>query len=194
MGIRGLEPAVLLPAPAAPRAGGLAVLQHLGWQCCNPSSTARGAPPPGGSTLPMLSEDGMELPGGPIPSSPDIVHCPLLSFSTQAPMLSVDNMEPAAAVATLRRALDGLSTLSTQRAAREEALKVGGGGGCATQLQMAGMAGKGWQHVSSEQTDQGLRLCWQLASVSPNAARGQAALPSPAEPCPAEPCPAAAFC
>lgn len=109
-------------------------------------------------------------------------------------MLSVDNMEPAAAVATLRRALDGLSTLSTQRAALEEALKVGGGGGCATQLQMAGMAGKGWQHVSSEQTDQGLRLCWQLASVSPNAARGQAALPSPAEPCPAEPCPAAAFC
>lgn len=41
----------------------------------------------------------------------------------QAPMLSVDNMEPAAAVATLRRALDGLSTLGTQRAALEEALK-----------------------------------------------------------------------
>lgn len=39
-------------------------------------------------------------------------------------MLSVDNMEPAAAVATLRRALDGLSTLGTQRAALEEALKV----------------------------------------------------------------------
>lgn len=56
----------------------------------------------------------------------------LLELSTpspQAPMLSVDNMEPAAAVATLRRALDGLSTLSTQRAALEEALKVGGGGG-----------------------------------------------------------------
>ncbi|KAI7841696.1 hypothetical protein COHA_004563 [Chlorella ohadii] len=41
----------------------------------------------------------------------------------QAPMLSVDNMEPAAAVATLRRALDGLNTLGTQRAALEEALK-----------------------------------------------------------------------
>lgn len=40
-------------------------------------------------------------------------------------MLSVDNMEPAAAVATLRRALDGLNTLGTQRAALEEALKVG---------------------------------------------------------------------
>lgn len=43
----------------------------------------------------------------------------------QAPMLSVDNMEPAAAVATLRQALEGLSTLSAQRAALEEALKVG---------------------------------------------------------------------
>ena len=42
----------------------------------------------------------------------------------QAPMLSVDNMEPAAAVATLRRALDGLNTLSSQRAALEEALKA----------------------------------------------------------------------
>ncbi|KAL4420092.1 hypothetical protein ABPG77_000573 [Micractinium sp. CCAP 211/92] len=41
----------------------------------------------------------------------------------QAPMLSVDNMEPAAAVATLRQALEGLSTLSAQRAALEEALK-----------------------------------------------------------------------
>jgi hypothetical protein len=39
-------------------------------------------------------------------------------------MLSVDNMEPAAAVATLRQALEGLSALSTQRAALEEALKV----------------------------------------------------------------------
>lgn len=43
-------------------------------------------------------------------------------------MLSVDNMEPAAAVATLRQALEGLSTLSAQRAALEEALKVGGAG------------------------------------------------------------------
>ncbi|EFN58134.1 hypothetical protein CHLNCDRAFT_141882 [Chlorella variabilis] len=41
----------------------------------------------------------------------------------QAPMLSVDNMEPAAAVATLRQALEGLNTLSGQRAALEEALK-----------------------------------------------------------------------
>lgn len=38
-------------------------------------------------------------------------------------MLSVDNMEPAAAVATLRQALEGLSTLGAQRAALEEALK-----------------------------------------------------------------------
>lgn len=42
----------------------------------------------------------------------------------QAPMLSVDNMEPAAAVATLRQALEGLNTLSGQRAALEEALKA----------------------------------------------------------------------
>ncbi len=40
-------------------------------------------------------------------------------------MLSVDNMEPATAVATLRQALEGLNTLSGQRAALEEALKVG---------------------------------------------------------------------
>jgi hypothetical protein len=40
-------------------------------------------------------------------------------------MLSVENMEPAAAVATLRQALEGLNTLSGQRAALEEALKVG---------------------------------------------------------------------
>jgi hypothetical protein len=39
-------------------------------------------------------------------------------------MLSVENMEPAAAVATLRQALEGLNTLSGQRAALEEALKV----------------------------------------------------------------------
>ncbi|KAL4858651.1 Vacuolar-sorting protein [Chlorella vulgaris] len=41
----------------------------------------------------------------------------------QAPMLSVENMEPATAVATLRQALEGLNTLSGQRAALEEALK-----------------------------------------------------------------------
>lgn len=41
----------------------------------------------------------------------------------QAPMLSVDNMEPATIVATLRQALESLSTLSSQRAALEEALK-----------------------------------------------------------------------
>lgn len=40
-------------------------------------------------------------------------------------MLSVENMEPATAVATLRQALEGLNTLSGQRAALEEALKVG---------------------------------------------------------------------
>lgn len=51
-------------------------------------------------------------------------------------MLSVDNMEPAAAVATLRQALEGLSTLSAQRAALEEALKVRGG----RQLGAAGRA------------------------------------------------------
>ena len=39
-------------------------------------------------------------------------------------MLSVENMEPAAAVATQRQALEGLNTLSGQRAALEEALKV----------------------------------------------------------------------
>jgi programmed cell death 6-interacting protein len=38
-------------------------------------------------------------------------------------MLSVDNMEPAPAVATLRHALEGLSQLAVQRAALEEALK-----------------------------------------------------------------------
>jgi hypothetical protein len=40
-------------------------------------------------------------------------------------MLSVDNLEPATAVATLRQALEGLNTLSGQRAALEEGLKVG---------------------------------------------------------------------
>lgn len=34
-------------------------------------------------------------------------------------------MEPATIVATLRQALESLSTLSSQRAALEEALKVG---------------------------------------------------------------------
>lgn len=48
-------------------------------------------------------------------------------------MLSVDNMEPAAAVATLRQALEGLNTLSGQRAALEEALKV-----------CVGVGGRGW--------------------------------------------------
>jgi hypothetical protein len=47
-----------------------------------------------------------------------------LQLLLQAPMLSVENMEPAAAVATLRQALEGLNTLSGQRAALEEALKV----------------------------------------------------------------------
>ncbi|GAB4820758.1 hypothetical protein N2152v2_007804 [Parachlorella kessleri] len=42
----------------------------------------------------------------------------------QAPMLSVDNMEPATIVATLRQALESLATLSSQRAALEEALKA----------------------------------------------------------------------
>eukprot|EP00887_Chlorella_sp_A99_P006063 scaffold22.g6063.t1 len=42
----------------------------------------------------------------------------------QSPMLSVDNMEPATAVSTLRGALEGLATLSGQRAALEEALKA----------------------------------------------------------------------
>jgi programmed cell death 6-interacting protein len=42
----------------------------------------------------------------------------------QSPMLSVDDMEPAAAAATLRGALEGLGTLSSQRAALEEALKA----------------------------------------------------------------------
>jgi len=41
----------------------------------------------------------------------------------QAPMLSVDNMEPAAAVSAVRAGLDGLATLSSQRAALEQALK-----------------------------------------------------------------------
>ncbi|KAL6777540.1 HLM1 [Auxenochlorella protothecoides x Auxenochlorella symbiontica] len=41
----------------------------------------------------------------------------------QAPMLSVDNMGPAAAVTTLRTALEGLDTLSAQRASLEEGLK-----------------------------------------------------------------------
>ena len=41
----------------------------------------------------------------------------------QAPMLSVDNMEPAAGVAALRAGLEGLATLSSQRAALEQALK-----------------------------------------------------------------------
>ncbi len=65
------------------------------------------------------------------PSSPTARLPPrvLCHLAPQAPMLSVDNMEPAAAVATLRQALEGLSTLSAQRAALEEALKVGGAGG-----------------------------------------------------------------
>jgi programmed cell death 6-interacting protein len=41
----------------------------------------------------------------------------------QAPMLSVDNMEPAAAVSAVRTGLEGLATLSSQRAALEQALK-----------------------------------------------------------------------
>lgn len=46
----------------------------------------------------------------------------------QAPMLSIDNMEPAAAVAALRTGLEGLATLSSQRAALEQALKERKGG------------------------------------------------------------------
>jgi programmed cell death 6-interacting protein len=42
----------------------------------------------------------------------------------EAPMLSVDDLSPAAAVATLRRSLDALGALSAQRAALEEALKA----------------------------------------------------------------------
>ena len=40
-----------------------------------------------------------------------------------SPLLSVDNMEPAAAVAALRTGMEGLSTLSSQRAALEQALR-----------------------------------------------------------------------
>jgi hypothetical protein len=47
----------------------------------------------------------------------------------QPPILGVDNMEPAAAVATLRRAMEGQAMLASQRAALEEALKVEEGGG-----------------------------------------------------------------
>lgn len=66
---------------------------------------------------------------------PDTINLtpPLLALprlAGQAPMLSVDNMEPAAAVATLRQALEGLNTLSAQRAALEEALKVRRVAGC----------------------------------------------------------------
>lgn len=42
----------------------------------------------------------------------------------QAPMLSVDDMGPAATLSTLRNALEELSTLSSRRASLEEALKV----------------------------------------------------------------------
>lgn len=41
----------------------------------------------------------------------------------EAPMLSVDNMEPAAAVSALRAGLESLATLSSQRAALEQALR-----------------------------------------------------------------------
>lgn len=55
----------------------------------------------------------------------------------KAPMLSVDNMGPAAAVTTLRTALEGLDTLSAQRASLEEGLKV-----CACATRAVGWAGR----------------------------------------------------
>ena len=44
-----------------------------------------------------------------------------------APMLTVDDTEPASAVVALRSGLDGMAALSAQRASLEEALKVRAG-------------------------------------------------------------------